>query len=172
VDMLLKKAMKGQLDLMGPAKAVAKELTSMPSFGDQPQGEVAAEKAALQNLKKAILMVAGSAVQKLMTQLKDEQEILMSLADALIQVYALESALLKAEKLMLKGEASAENALDASRVYLHQATDDIRHALKEAIYAFSDGDEMRVLLMGLKRYTKVEPFNLKAARRRIAERMF
>lgn len=170
IDMLLKKAMKGELDLMGPAMAVAKELTSIPDFNANDSGELlAGEKKAILNLKKAGLMIAGAAVQKLMTNLKDEQEILMNLADMLIEGYAAESALLRAEKIVsMRGEEAAAIHLDMARIYLHTATEKASWAGKQAIYGFADGDEMRMMLIGLKRFTKIEPFNLKEARRRVA----
>lgn len=171
IDMLLKRAMKGELDLMGPAMAVAKELTSIPDFStDTDDTLFAAEKKVLQNLKKAGLMVAGSAVQKLMQNLKDEQEILMHLADMMIEGYVAESTLLRTEKLIgIRGEEACQHQIDMTRIYLHHAVNVATSAAKEAIYAFAEGDELRMMLMGLKRYTKIEPMNLKEARRRIAD---
>ena len=170
IDMILKRAMKGELDLMGPAMAVAKELTSIPDFGkDEDSAGLAKEKRAILNLKKAGLMIAGAAVQKLMTDLKDEQEILMSLADMLIEGYAAESALLRAEKIMeMRGEKDSDIYMDLARIYLHKAIEKASWAGKQAIYGFAEGDEMRMMLIGLKRFTKIEPFNLKDARRRVA----
>lgn len=171
IDMLLKRAMKGSIDLMGPAMAVAKELTSIPDFGsDSDDSFFAAEKKVLKNLKKAGLMVAGSAVQKLMQNLKDEQEVLMNLADMMIEGYVAESVLLRTEKLVsLKGEEACAHQIDMTRIYLHHALNIATAAAKEAIYAFAEGDELRMMLMGLKRYTKIEPTNLKEARRRVAD---
>lgn len=170
VEMILKRAMKGELDLMGPAMAVAKELTSIPDFGSADSDDIfATEKKAIQNLKKAGLMISGAAVQKLMTNLKDEQEILMNLADMLIEGYAAESALLRAEKIIsMRGKDESGIYMDLARVYLHTAIEKSVWAGKQAIYAFADGDELRMMLIGLKRFTKIEPFNLKEARRRIA----
>ena len=171
IDMLLKRGMKGELDILGPAMEVAKELTSIPSFNtDGDEVLFAREKKVIQNLKKAGLMVAGGAVQKLMQKLSDEQEILMNLADMLIEGYMAESVLLRAEKLVgLRGEEACQVEIDMARVFLHHAVETVIRAGKEAIYAFADGDEQRLMLMGLKRFTKVEPFNLKEARRRIAD---
>ena len=170
IDMILKRAMKGELDLMGPAMAVAKELTSIPDFNSEDSNELfAKEKNAILNLKKAGLMIAGAAVQKLMTNLKDEQEVLMSLADMLIEGYAAESALLRVEKIIsMRGEEQSGIYMDLARIYLHKAIEKSSWAGKQAIYAFADGDEMRMMLIGLKRFTKIEPFNLKEARRRVA----
>ena len=171
LDMMLKRAMKGRLDLMGPATAVAKELTSIPDFGSNGDEKLLdKEKKALSNLKKAGLMVAGAAVQKYMQKIGDEQEILMSLADMLIQGYAAESALLRTEKMIQnRGEEASGIALDMTRIFLYGAIENAARAGREAIYAFAEGDEQRMMLMGLKRFTKVEPFNLKEARRRVAD---
>src|SRR5690606_12444729 len=137
IDILLKRAMKGELDLMGPAMAVAKELTSIPDFStDTDDTLFAAEKKVLQNLKKAGLMVAGSAVQKLMQNLKDEQEILMHLADMMIEGYVAESTLLRTEKLIgIRGEEACQHQIDMTRIYLHHAVNVATSAAKEAIYA-------------------------------------
>jgi alkylation response protein AidB-like acyl-CoA dehydrogenase len=171
IDMLLKKAMKGELDLMNPAMAVAKELTSIPDFGADDSDEIfAAEKKVLRNLKKAGLMISGAAVQKLMMKLKDEQELLMHLADMLIEGYAAESAILRTEKLIRKhGEEAVSRQIDMARIYLYHAAEKAAKAGREAIYGFAEGDELRLMLLGLKRFTKVEPYNLKEARRRVAD---
>jgi alkylation response protein AidB-like acyl-CoA dehydrogenase len=171
VDMLLKRAMKGQLDLMGPAMAVGKEIMSIPDFGfDEDETLFAAEKKVIRNLKKAVLMVAGSAVQKFMTKLSEEQEIIMNLADMVIETYAAESVLLRVEKRidLLGADANALHK-DISLVYLHEAVERVNNAGKAAITSFAESDELRVMLMGLKRFTKIEPANLKDARRRIAD---
>ncbi|WP_304237143.1 acyl-CoA dehydrogenase family protein [Jiulongibacter sediminis] len=172
VDMLLKRAMKGEMDLMGPAGAVAKEIMSIPSFGDDDEGMFAAEKKVLKNLKKAVLMVAGAAVQKFMMKLSHEQEILMNSADMLIEIYAVESAILRVEKLIgIKGEEAVSLEKDMMMIYLHNAVAKCNMVGREAIQAFAEGDELRVMLMGLKRFTKIEPFNTKDARRRVADAM-
>jgi alkylation response protein AidB-like acyl-CoA dehydrogenase len=172
VDMILKRAMKGRLDIMGPAMAVAKELMSIPDLGGGDDGAFAKEKKTIQNFKKAILMVAGAAVQKFMTKLESEQEILMNIADMTILTFVAESALLRAWKLAdQRGETAAAFELDMMRCFLYDAADAIDKAGKDAVNAFAEGDEQRMMLLGLKRFTKVEPFNSKAARRRIAERL-
>lgn len=173
VDMLLKRAMKGEIDLMGPAMAVAKEIMSIPDFSSNDDDELfAAEKKVIKNLKKAALMVAGAAVQKFMMKLSDEQEILMNVADMAIEIYAAESALLRTEKLIgIKGEIACALQKDLALCYLHEAVEKTNSAGKSAIMGFAEGDELRVMLMGLKRFTKIEPFNTKNARRRIAEAM-
>ncbi|WP_247235792.1 acyl-CoA dehydrogenase family protein [Telluribacter sp. SYSU D00476] len=171
VDMILKRAMKGQLDLMGPAMAVSKEIMSIPDFGAEEDDVLfAAEKKVLRNLKKAVLMVAGAAVQKFMMKLSEEQEIIMDLADMVIETYVAESLLLRVEKLIgIKGEAATSLQRDIAMVYLHEAVERVNNAGRTAIMGFAEGDELRVMLMGLKRFTKIEPFNLKVARRRIAD---
>lgn len=171
VDMLLKRTMKGQLDLMGPAMAVQKELMAIPDFGTtDDSGSFAKERKALKNLKKASLMVAGAAVQKYMAGLADEQEILMNLADMLIEIYVAESALLRVEKLIsLRGEESCAIQNDMAMIYLHHAFEKAASAGREAIFGFAEGDELRLMLLGLKRFTKIDPYNLKSARRRVAD---
>jgi alkylation response protein AidB-like acyl-CoA dehydrogenase len=170
VDMILKRAMKGSLDLMTPAMAVQKELMSIPDFGaSDEEGVFVKEKKVLANLKKAGLMVAGAAVQKFMMKLSDEQEILMNLADMMIEGYVAESTLLRVEKLIgLKGEKACEIQKEMAMVYLHHAVNKAAAAGREAITSFAEGDEQRLMLMGLKRFTKVEPYNLKEARRKVA----
>jgi alkylation response protein AidB-like acyl-CoA dehydrogenase len=172
VDMLLKRAMKGELDLMGPAQAVAGELMSIPEFGEEDESLFAAEKKILKNLKKAGLMIAGSAVQKLMMSLAKEQEILMNIADIIGYVYVAESTLLRVEKLVkMRGEAAVQGQLDMMRIYLHEAVDQVYLAGKEALYSFAEGDELSMMLVGLRRFTKVQPFNVKEARQCLAKQL-
>lgn len=173
IDMLLKRAMKGSLDLMTPAMEVQKELTSIPSFKQNgEEGLFVKEKKVLSNLKKIGLMISGSAVLKLSTKLKDEQEILMNLADMLIEGYVAESIILRVEKLAgVQGVDSSQRQIDMAMIYLHSAANKIITVAKEAIYAFAEGDEQRMLLLGLKRFSKIEPHNLKEARRRIADEL-
>lgn len=172
VDMLLKRALKGELDLMGPAQAVAAELMAIPDFGEEDDTPFAYEKKILANLKKAGLLVAGAAVQKLMMTLSKEQEILMNIADMIGYVYLAESTLLRVEKLYYsKGEEAVATQLDIARVYLYNAVDQVYLAGKEALYSFAEGDELKMMLVGLRRFTKAEPFNIKEARQRIARRL-
>jgi len=172
VDMLLKRAMKGKLDLMGPAMKVSKELMSIPDFGNEDETAFAAEKKIIINLKKAILMTAGAAVQKLMMSLQNEQEILMNIADMAIVTFHAESALLRAIKISDKdGEVGAALPVDIMRCYINDAVDKVNKAGKEAINAFAEGDEQRMMLLGLKRFTKAAPFNSKESRRRIAGKL-
>ncbi len=170
IDMLMKRAMKGSIDLMNPAMAVQKELMAIPDFGaSEEEGLFVKEKKVLANLKKAGLMVAGAAVQKFMMKLSDEQEVLMNLADMLIEAYAAESTLLRVEKLIgLKGEAACEVQKEMALIYLHYAVEKAASCGRQAITAFAEGDEQRLMLMGLKRFTKVDPYNLKEARRKVA----
>jgi alkylation response protein AidB-like acyl-CoA dehydrogenase len=170
IDMLLKRAMKGQIDLMAPAMAVQKELMAIPDFGvSDEEGIFVKEKKALANLKKAGLMVAGAAVQKFMMKLSDEQEILMNLADMLIEGYIAESVLLRVEKLIgLRGEKACEIQKEMAMIYLHYAIAKGAAAGRDAIAAFAEGDEQRLMLMGLKRFTKIDAYNLKEARRKVA----
>ena len=172
VDMILKRAMKGKLDLMGPAMAVSKELMSITEFGNEDEAPFANERKAIVNMKKCILMVAGAAVQKLMMKISDEQEILMNIADMAIQTFMAESTLLRVIKTTDKqGAANTTLQTDIMRCYLNDANDRLNKAGKEAINAFATGDEQRMMLLGLKRFTKTEPFNSKDARRRIADKM-
>jgi alkylation response protein AidB-like acyl-CoA dehydrogenase len=172
LDMTLKRAMGGRLDLMGPAMAVQKELMSIPDFGAADETPFAAERKLVANLKKAILMVSGAAVQKLMMKIESEQEVLMNIADMAIETFNAESVLLRVMKLADKqGEANVQLHLDIMRTYLYDAADKVNKSGKDAVNAFADGDEQRMILMGLKRFTKAEPFNSKDARRRIADKM-
>jgi alkylation response protein AidB-like acyl-CoA dehydrogenase len=172
VDMLLKRALKGELDLMTPAQAVASELMSIPEFGEEDDSLFAAEKKTLKNLKKAGLMIAGSAVQKLMMSLAKEQEILMNIADIIGVVYVLESTILRVEKLVkARGEEAVQGQLDMMRIYLQEAVDSVYLAGKEALNSFAEGDELNMMLVGLRRFTKLAPFNIKDARQRVAKQL-
>ena len=172
VDMVLKRAMKGRLDIMGPAMSVQKELMSIPDFGAGDDEAFAKEKKLVGNFKKAILMTAGAAVQKLMMKIESEQEILMNIADMAIETFNAESALGRVMKLTdQKGESACQFELDITRTYLYDAADRINKHGKDAINAFADGDEQRMMLLGLKRFTKADSFNSKDARRRIAEKL-
>ncbi|MCC7401441.1 MAG: acyl-CoA dehydrogenase family protein [Chitinophagaceae bacterium] len=172
LDMTLKRAMKGRLDLMGPAMAVQKELMSIPDFGSDNEIPFAKEKKLVASLKKAILMASGAAVQKLMMKIDSEQEVLMNIADMAIQTFNAESVLLRVMKMVdLRGESACSDYLDIMRTFLYDAADKVNKSGKDAINAFAEGDEQRMILMGLKRFTKAEPFNSKDARRRIADKM-
>lgn len=172
VDMILKKAMKGELDLMGAAKAVQDELLGIPDFVGDDEGLFAAEYKLIESFKKAILMVAGAAAQKLMMELTKEQEVLMNIADMAIDAYTAESIVLRVHKRINQmGEANQEEYKAMAQVYVHDAADRINKAGKEALLAFAEGDELRMMLMGMKRFTKTQPHNIKNMRRSVAEKL-
>lgn len=173
VDMMLKRAMKGELDLMGPAQKVATELMGIPDFNTTDDEDIfSKEKKYIANFKKAVLLVAGAAVQKLMTNLAKEQEVLMYMADMLIETYVSESLQLRVEKLMgQRGEESVKGQIDMMQVYIRDAGDKILKAGKEALNSFAEGDERRMMMTGLKRFTKTDDINTTAARRRIAAKL-
>lgn len=170
VEMVLRRAMKGELDLMGPAMKVASELMSIPEStlsSDEILGE---EEKLLEGFKKCMLMVAGSAVQKLMQTLSKEQEILMNIADIAIWTYLAESTLLRVQKkLANQGEEKCAVELAIVKTYFYDCADKIEKTAKDAIYSFADGDEARMMIMGLKRFTKTGAHNPKAARQVIAQ---
>jgi alkylation response protein AidB-like acyl-CoA dehydrogenase len=172
MDMYLKRGMKGRINLLGPAMEVQKELMSIPDFGGGDDTPFAEELKLIGNFKKAILMASGAAAQKLMMQLEHEQEVLMHIADMGIVAYHAESLLLRVMKLVAqKGEAACSLQLDMMRTYLYDAADAINKSGKDALNAFAGGDEQRMMLLGLKRFTKAQPFDSKSARRRIADAM-
>ncbi|AWX43119.1 Short-chain acyl-CoA dehydrogenase [Flagellimonas maritima] len=174
VGMLVKKAMKGHVDLLGPATAVGEELMGIPSFDTPDFSELfAEEKDLVARLKKVFLMVAGSAVQKFGTELEEHQMVLMSASDILIQVYLAESAILRTEKNAKRfGEQSQAAQIAMSKLYLYRAVDVVSQKGKEAIVSFAEGDEQRMMLMGLKRFTKYtnQP-NVVALRTEIADKV-
>lgn len=172
VKMMLKKALTGEIDLLGPAKAVAKELMSIPSFKSSSKQFFDEEKKVLMNLKKATLMIAGAATKKLGEKLAEEQEVMMNVGNMIIEIYMLESALLKTEKLVEKdGEIAHKEKVAMTTLYSHHAVEEIHKNGKEALYAISEGDEQRMMLMGLKRFTKTQPTNLKELRRLVAKKL-
>lgn len=173
VDMMLKKAMKGTLDLMGPAQEVAGELMGIPDFGTGNESDLELLHKYVKNFKKAVLMVAGSAAQTLMMSLAKEQEILMAISDMLIETYVAESVLLRVEKLSKTQGESEINTLkmNAAKAYIYEAADKINVLGKEALLSFAEGDELKMMLMGIKRFTKIEPVNIKDLRRSIADKM-
>ena len=167
--MVLRRAMKGELDLMEPALKVANELMSIPDFGDKPEGIFANEISSLTGFKKTILMVAGSAVQKLMQTLSKEQEVLMNIADMSIWTYLAESSLLRVQQMIeLQGEENCQSQIAIVKTYFYDVADKMNKAGKDALNSFAEGDELKMMLMGLKRFTKTESFNPKEARQKIA----
>ncbi|HLT49611.1 MAG TPA: acyl-CoA dehydrogenase family protein [Aequorivita sp.] len=174
VGMLVKKAMKGHVDLLNPAQAVASELMGIPSFETPDYSELLSEeKAMIAKLKKVFLMVAGSAVQKYGTELEEHQQTLMAAADILIEIYMAESGVLRAEKNAKRfGEDAQKEQIAMSQLYLYHAVDIITVKAKEAILSFSEGDEQRAMLMGLKRFTKYQNTpNIGELRRTIAAKV-
>jgi hypothetical protein len=173
VDQLFKRALKGQLDIVSPAWAVQKELSSMPSM-EHPEGPYAAEIKAVSDFKKVILMTAGGAAKMQMDgklNLKDEQEILTNCADMMIDLFAAESTLLRIQKISSRSErAQPMEVYDALlQVFLHDATTRITKNATDAIASFADGDLLKTFLMGVKRYTKYPAVNVKVKRRLLAD---
>ena len=174
VGMLVKKAMKGHVDLIGPAMKVVDELTGIPSFETPDFSEVLSEeKAMVEKLKKVFLMVAGAAVQKYGPDLEEHQQLLIAASNILIETYMAESAILRTEKNCKRfGEDSQTYQIAMSKLYLYNAVDIIHKNAKEGIVSFSEGDEQRMMLMGLKRFTKYQNQpNVVALRNNISEKI-
>ncbi|WP_289661991.1 acyl-CoA dehydrogenase family protein [Flavobacterium panacagri] len=174
VGMLIKKAMKGHVDLLGPAMKVQEELMGIPSFDTPDFSELfSEEKVIVANLKKVFLMVAGSAVQKYGPELDSHQQLLMAAADILIEIYMAESTILRTEKLAkAQGEDKVQEQIAMAKLYLYKAVDIVNLRGKEGIASFSEGDEQRMMLMGLKRFTKYTNLpNVVALREKIAEKL-
>jgi alkylation response protein AidB-like acyl-CoA dehydrogenase len=173
VGMILKKAMKGELDLMTPAMSVANELMSIPSF-DTPDYSalLAAELEVLGKLKKAILMVAGKAVETFGMNIEAEQEVMLNVADMIIETYAAESAILRTLKLAEKnGQDKVKGQIAMTQLYVYNAIEEVARAGREAVGSFAEGDERQLLMMGLKRFTKPTNINVKEVRRAIADEL-
>ncbi len=174
VGMLVKKAMKGHVDLLGPATAVGNELLGIPSFDTPDYSELfAEEKEIIKKLKKTFLMVAGSAVQKFGPDLEKHQQLLIAAADILIEIYMAESAILRTEKNAKRfGEDTQSVQIAMSKLYLYHAVDKIEEKGKESIISFAEGDEQRMMLMGLKRFTKYANYpDIVDLRNEIAEKV-
>ena len=174
VGMLVKKAMKGHVDLLGPATKVADELTGIPSMDKPDYSELfAEEKEMVAKLKKVFLMVAGSAVQKFGPQLEEHQQLLLAASDILIEIYMAESGILRAEKIAKRnGADSQKEQIAMAKLYLYHAVDTVNTKAKEGIGSFAEGDEQRMMLMGLKRFTKYTNMpNVVALRNTIAEKL-
>jgi alkylation response protein AidB-like acyl-CoA dehydrogenase len=171
IGTVLKRAMKGEIELMPAAMAVGKEILGVPDFSTSVPDEIfGREYQVIANLKKAILMVAGAALQKFTTAIENEQEILMGVSDMMIEVYIAESTLARVDKLITRdGQDKHQVAYECALVYLHEAVEKIHYSGKEVIMGFAKGDELTVLLMGLKRFTKIAPKNLIESRRMIAQ---
>ncbi|MDX2195150.1 MAG: acyl-CoA dehydrogenase family protein [Cytophagales bacterium] len=172
IDMLMKRAMKGKIDLMGPASAIQKELMSVPDMQNEDATLLSEEYKAVANFKKATLMTAGFAVQKYMMTLSQEQEILTNIADMAIDTYMAESILLRTDKIVQAlGEAKADIYVTMAKTYIFDTVDKITVSCKNAINSMTEGDEQRMLHMGLKRYTKYINYNTKEARRKVAAKL-
>jgi alkylation response protein AidB-like acyl-CoA dehydrogenase len=174
IGMLIKKAMKGHVDLLGPAVKVKEELMGIPSF-ETPNytAPLSQEKAVLKNLKKVFLMVAGAGIEKYGPQIEEQQQLLLNAADILIQIYMAESAILRTEKNIFRfGEAAQKHQIEMSQLYLYNAVDIITKSAKNGIVSFVEGDEQRMMLMGLKRFTKYSHYpNVAALRGNIADKV-
>jgi alkylation response protein AidB-like acyl-CoA dehydrogenase len=173
VGMLVKKAMKGHVDLLGPAQAVGEELMGIPSFDMPDYTETLAEELEMVGkLKKVFLMVAGSAVKKYGPELEEHQQLLLAAADILIEIYMAESAILRAKKNHGRDSANAPYQVAMAQLYLYHAVEKVNQMGKEAIVSFAEGDEQRAMLMGLKRWTKYQNFpNIVQLRNKIAEKV-
>jgi hypothetical protein len=151
---------------MGAAMKVSGELMSIPDFGEEDEAPFAAERKLVANFKKTVLLTAGAAAQKLMMKLEHEQEVLMNIADMALDTFVAESLLLRVMKL--SGGKDDQVHKDILNCFLYDAADRIHKYGKDAVNAFAEGDEQRMILMGLKRFTKAQPYNSKEGRRRIA----
>ncbi|NNF81940.1 MAG: acyl-CoA dehydrogenase, partial [Flavobacteriaceae bacterium] len=174
VGMLVKKAMKGHVDLIGPATKVADELMGIPSFDTPDYSELfSEEKDLIARLKKVFLMVAGAAVQKFGPQLEEHQQLLLAASNILIEIYMAESAILRAEKNARRfGEENQKEQIAMAKLYLYNATEIINKNGREGIISFSEGDEQKMMLMGLKRFTKYSNYpNVVKLRNTIAEKV-
>ncbi len=174
VGMLVKKAMKGHVDLLGPATKVGEELMGIPSFDTPDFSQLfAEEKDLVTRLKKVFLMVAGSAVQKYGPELENQQQLMLAASDILIEVYMAESTILRTEKNAKRfGEAEQATQIAMAKLFLYNATETIIQKGKEAIISFAEGDEQRMMLMGLKRFTKyTNNPNVVALRTQIADKV-
>ncbi|MBL4888262.1 MAG: acyl-CoA dehydrogenase family protein [Flavobacteriaceae bacterium] len=174
VGMLIKKAMKGHVDLIGPAMAVVEELTGIPSFETPDYSELfSEEKELIIKLKKVFLMVSGAAIQKYGPELEEHQQLLLAASNILIEVYMAESTILRAEKNAKRfGEDSQKTQIEMAKLYLYNAVEIIIKNAKEGIVSFAEGDEQRMMLMGLKRFTKYQNIpNVVALRESISEKL-
>lgn len=173
VDMLFKRALKGEIDIVGPAWEVQKELAGMPSL-EPVQGAYGEERRAVKDFKKLILMVAGAAAKMQMDgklNLKDEQEIVMNVADMMADTFIAESLLLRVEKLLEKPDRPHPQAIyDAIlKVYFHDVQSRMSKNASDALASFAEGDLLKTFLMGVKRFTKYPPVNVKKERRLVAK---
>ena len=173
VGQMMKKALKGELDLMGPAMKIQEELMEIPDFGDEGDGSALyEEKKAVRQAKKAILMAAGAAAQKYMMELEKQQEILMNLADMSIDAFTAESTVLRTEKLIAQqGEEATAHQIVMTKCYVHDAMERTYRAGKHAIAGFAKDDMLVMMHMGVKRFTKYPMINTVALRKQIAGKL-
>jgi hypothetical protein len=168
--MLMKKALKGELPLIAAARQLQEEImTPSLSMPDEDEGVLAEEHRAVSAFKKVALMLAGTAMQRYGEKLQNEQEVLTYLADVLIDTYASESALLRAQRTAADGDAMADLQVDAARVYVHEAAGRIETGARACLAAMAEGDVLRTQLAALRRLLKVTPANTVAIRRRLAD---
>ncbi len=174
VGMMIKKAMKGHVDLLGPANEVKEELTGIPSF-ETPDysAPLSEERAMIKKLKKAFLMVAGAAMQKYGEEIEEHQQLLMASADILMEIYMAESAILRAQKNVEKtSEEEAKYQVAMAQLYLYYAVERVSQRAKQGIISFAEGDEQKMMLVGLKRYTKYDNYpNIIALQELVAEKV-
>jgi alkylation response protein AidB-like acyl-CoA dehydrogenase len=169
---LMKRAMGGQLALMPAIKKLMDEVLAGPSMGEPLDGALAAERSIVANAKKAGLMVSGAAVQKYMMKLEDEQEIMGAMANMIIEIFAMESAVLRTMKLIEKnGEAASQNAVNMTRAYIAGSVDKVESEAKRVLAACAEGDMLRTQMAILRRMFKYEPVNSVEARKAIAAKI-
>jgi alkylation response protein AidB-like acyl-CoA dehydrogenase len=172
VSMILKKANKGEIDLMGPAKAISKELMSIPDFNNENGSEIAYEMQLIKKFKKALLLVAGAAVQKLGKELGNQQEILMNIADIINHIYLCESTLLRVQKAGTNNNfKSYDIQLKMLKVLVYDSCDKINKSAKDVVYSISEADESAMMMLGIKRFTKHSGLNAVSLRRDIAKKV-
>ncbi|PLW98337.1 MAG: acyl-CoA dehydrogenase, partial [Marinilabiliales bacterium] len=169
---LIKRGLKGEIDLLTPAKEVGKELMGIPDFGSPTTDYFEAKRKMIVNFKKSILMVAGSAIQKFMQDISNEQELLINAANMIMWTYAAESMLLRIEKLNgMYDEDKMKLYKDMFDVYMFDVAHKINKEGVDAVNSFGTGDEKQGMLMGMKRFTKAASVNVVVARRRIADKL-
>lgn len=172
IDMLMRRAMGGKINIMAAGAKVQKELMSVPDFGGDDSALFSAEKKAVENVKKAVIIAVGGAAQKLMMKLKDEQEVMMNGADMIAEAFVMESILLRTMKMVEKqGEAKCTVQIAAMKVYFSDAMERVMIYGKHALQSFSEGDELSMMILGLKRFTKYPITNTKNLRREVADKL-
>lgn len=168
VQMLMKRAKSGTLPLIPAAKRLADEVLAGPSLREAPEGPLGAEVLAVANAKKAFLLAAGTAVQRFMDKLADEQEILAALADIVIDIYAMESATLRAMRAVTRSDGSAEPIAAAASLFVYDAADRIEKRARTVLEASAEGDTLRAQLAVLRRFSRREPADTIRLRRKVA----